>query len=148
MAWLIALVAAGAAVLVAWRARPGSPREDPAAGLATELAYLRQRIEAGGQIFGQRLEGIEARMTQTQTANADLARDIFDTLGTVRSATESVAEQAKEFTALSDMLKPPRARGAIGEAMLEELLRQVLPPQAYEIQHRFASGPVVDAVVR
>jgi DNA recombination protein RmuC len=32
--------------------------------------------------------------------------------------------------------------------MLEELLRQVLPPQSYECQHRFSSGVIVDAVVR
>nr|MDQ3958357.1 DNA recombination protein RmuC [Actinomycetota bacterium] len=36
----------------------------------------------------------------------------------------------------------------LGEAMLEELLRQVLPPQAYSTQHRFRTGAIVDAVVR
>jgi DNA recombination protein RmuC len=32
--------------------------------------------------------------------------------------------------------------------MLEELLRQVLPPQAFACQHRFASGVIVDAIVK
>jgi DNA recombination protein RmuC len=51
-----------------------------------------------------------------------------------------VAEQAREFNVLADLLKAPKARGGLGEAMLSELLGQVLPPSAFSIQHRFKSG--------
>ena len=77
-----------------------------------------------------------------------MAQGIFETLGDVRRATTTVADQAKEFSSLQDLLRAPKARGGIGEAMLEELLRQVLPPQAFSTQHRFSSGVVVDAVVK
>jgi DNA recombination protein RmuC len=86
-------------------------------------------------------------MFQTQTASTDLARNIFDSLGEIRQATSAVAEQAGQFTTLQDLLKPPKARGGIGEAMLGELLRQVLPPSGYDCQHRFTSGVIVDAIV-
>ena len=92
----------------------------------------------------RRLEGIDVRMTQTQSSNADLAQGIFETLGDVRRATTTVAEQAREFGTLQDLLKAPKARGGLGEALLEELLRQILPPQAFSTQHRFTSGVVVD----
>ncbi|MGH2799717.1 MAG: DNA recombination protein RmuC, partial [Thermoleophilaceae bacterium] len=69
-------------------------------------------------------------------------------LGDLRSATKSVAEQAREFNVLADLLKAPKARGGLGEAMLVELLGQVLPPSAWATQHRFRSGATVDAVVR
>lgn len=117
-----------------------------------QVAHLAQRVSADTAVLtqrlDQRLEGIDSRMSQTNATNNDLARHIFATLGDVRTATTAVAEQAKEFASLQDLLKPPKARGGIGEAMLEELLSQVLPPQAFRIQHRFSSGAIVDAAVR
>jgi DNA recombination protein RmuC len=77
-----------------------------------------------------------------------MSRDIFDTLGRVQEATGQVAEQAREFSLFQDMLRAPKLRGGVGEAMLEEMLAQVLPPAAYEIQHRFKTGATVDAAVR
>ena len=114
----------------------------------TELERLADHVNADTEAVARRLEGIDSRMTASQVANQDLARSIFETLGHVQGATRRVADQAREFAALQDLLRAPKARGGIGEAMLAELLRQVLPPASYEMQHRFATGVVVDAVVK
>lgn len=118
------------------------------AGLREEMRRLGDRVVTDSTMLSARLEGIDSRMTQTQTVSTDLAQNIFATLGEVKAATNTVADQAREFTSLQDLLRAPKARGGIGEAMLEELLRQVLPPQAYSTQHRFTSGTIVDAVVK
>jgi DNA recombination protein RmuC len=118
------------------------------AGLHDEIRHLSDRFSSDTSFLSTRLEGIDSRMFQTQTASTDLARSIFDSLGEIRQATSAVADQAGQFTALQDLLKPPKARGGVGEAMLGELLRQVLPPSGYECQHRFTSGVIVDAIVR
>jgi DNA recombination protein RmuC len=118
------------------------------AEIRAEMRHLADRMGADSLMLSQRLEGIDSRMSRSQSSNADLARGIFETLGDVRQATNQVADQARQFTSLQDLLRPPKARGGLGEAMLEELLRQVLPPSGYEIQHRFSSGLIVDAVVR
>lgn len=127
-------------------------RDEALAGELTsvkdEMRHLAERLGENSTLINRRLEGIDSRMTDTQVANSDLATNIFETLGDVRTATTMVADQAKEFGSLQDLLKAPKARGGIGEAMLEELLRQVLPPQSYECQHRFRSGTIVDAVVK
>jgi DNA recombination protein RmuC len=152
VAALIGLAAAGLAYARARTAAGARPEDER---LQQELAAMREdvrrladRVVSDAGLVTQRLEGIDSRMTQTQTANADMAQGIFETLGDVRRATTVVADQAKEFSSLQDLLRAPKARGGIGEAMLEELLRQVLPPQAFSTQHRFKSGTVVDAVVR
>jgi DNA recombination protein RmuC len=116
--------------------------------LRDEMRRLGERVGTDTTMLSSRLEGIDSRMTQTQTVSTDLAQNIFATLGDVQRATSTVADQAREFSALQDLLRAPKARGGIGEAMLEELLRQVLPPQAYSMQHRFTSGVIVDAVVK
>ena len=147
---LVALVGISVGFLVARLARSvgaggGSPDVE---ALRHEVRGLTERLSVDSGRLAARLEGIDSRMMSGQVANQDLAQNIFDTLGDVRRATTSVADQAQQFTALQDLLRAPKARGAIGEAMLEELLRQVLPPQSYSMQHRFGTGTIVDAVVR
>lgn len=157
---LVAALLAGGAYLrartrVAPPAGPSPEEVARAEALASDLAGLREemrrlgdRVVTDSTRLSARLEGIDSRMTQTQSVSTDLAQNIFATLGDVKAATNSVAAQAREFTSLQDLLRAPKARGGIGEAMLEELLRQVLPPQSYSTQHRFTSGTIVDAVVK
>lgn len=48
---------------------------------------------------------------------------------------------------LQDILKNPKQRGVLGEYFLEETLKNVLPPNSYQMQYGFKDGVVVDAVV-
>jgi DNA recombination protein RmuC len=155
LAALGAGVVCGLALVRRFGGKAPAGASDDLAAVKAELTRLSDRVGRDASLLAQRLEGIDSRMTQThaalssaQSANQELTRSIFDTLGDVRRATTTVAEQAREFSALQDLLRPPKARGGLGEAMLEELLRQVLPPRAYGMQHRFTTGVVVDAVVR
>lgn len=144
MGGVAAVVAAACLVVLLVRPRRGLE----VSALQKDLERLAERVSADTASLAGRLEGIDTRLSRGQIANQDLAQGIFETLGDVRRTTSLVAEQAKEFTGLQDLLRAPTARGALGEAMLEELLRQVLPPTAYEMQHRFKDGRVVDAVVK
>ncbi len=58
--------------------------------------------------------------------------------------TQTFAEQLKS---LQDILKNPKQRGVLGEYYLETVLKNVLPPGMYRIQHPFKNGEVVDAAV-
>ena len=161
---LVAVLAAlaAAAVVFAVMRRDRAPAEVAPDQTQEQLAALRDEIQravqtvrtdtdALSQRLETRLEGIDTRVNQTindtQGRSQALAQGIFDKLGEVSTATTNVAEQAKQFTLLQDLLKPPKARGGIGEAMLEQLLSQVLPKSHYSTQYRFASGLIVDAVV-
>jgi DNA recombination protein RmuC len=143
---IAALAASIAAVVWVRRAAGAAPGE--LRTVREQVSLLAQRLESDSARLFSRLEGIDTRMVHTQAQSSELAASIFATLGDVARHTATVAQQAREFTALQNLLRPPKARGGVGEAMLEQLLRQVLPPPAYMTQHRFSSGVVVDAVVR
>lgn len=64
---------------------------------------------------------------------------------------EKTNEQVVNFSAqlqnLQDILKNPKQRGILGEYFLEETLKNVLPPNSYQMQYEFKDGVIVDAVV-
>lgn len=53
-----------------------------------------------------------------------------------------------ELRGLSELFLVPRTRGVVGETMLEELLSSWLPKGSFSMQHGFANGTRVDAVIR
>ncbi|HWC65258.1 MAG TPA: DNA recombination protein RmuC [Thermoanaerobaculia bacterium] len=102
------------------------------------------RIEASQAALGQNL----GTMQQQSAESAMLLKSVGENLGKVFEASKKIEKLAGDVTRLEDLLKPPKIRGLLGEAFLEEALRQVLPPGSWEMQKRFADGEVVDAAVR
>ncbi len=48
---------------------------------------------------------------------------------------------------MSRIFNNPRMRGGLGETMMEELIRNWLPPDSYQFQYGFAGGQRADAVI-
>ena len=96
----------------------------------------------------RRLEGLDGRLLSTQTSAGETAAQIADKLARVEKSSESMLERANDLKRLEQALRPPKARGGFGELLLANLLADILPSSAYALQHGFASGERVDAVVR
>ena len=103
-----------------------------------------ERIKASQAALGQNI----GTMQQQSAESAMLLKSVGENLGKVFEASKKIEKLAGDVTRLEDLLKPPKIRGLLGEAFLEEALRQVLPPGSWEMQKRFADGEVVDAAVR
>jgi len=56
-----------------------------------------------------------------------------------------LAESLKD---LEKTLKHQKQRGTLGEASLELILGNILPPNGYSLQHRFENGETVDAIIK
>jgi DNA recombination protein RmuC len=76
------------------------------------------------------------------------SNQISQTLGQLTAATQYMVDVGTKVSNLEDLLRPPKLRGGMGETLLGELLAQILPEKAYGLQHCFASGERVDAVIR
>jgi len=77
-----------------------------------------------------------------------MLNDVHRKLGGLEQASRQIQELGRDIGQLQDILKAPKLRGNLGEYLLEDLLRQVLPERNFETQYRFRDGTVVDAVVK
>jgi DNA recombination protein RmuC len=102
-----------------------------------QLTMVNQQIQSQTTSVGNRLDNA-----------AKVIGDVQKNLGELGKATEEIRELGQNVSKLEELLKAPKLRGGLGEFLLEELLKQVLPATHFEMQHRFRTGDVVDAVIR
>ncbi len=64
-----------------------------------------------------------------------------------RESTKQVFTIAEQLQNLEKVLKHQKQRGNLGEASLELILGNILPPTAYKMQYEFPGGETVDAAI-
>jgi DNA recombination protein RmuC len=148
IAVLGAVVAAAVVLLRTLRAELGALRDASGSQLADRNAEVDRRLQALGETMDRRLGSLDERVDRRLESATKTTTAIHERLGKVDEATSQMLERAKELGRLEQALRPPKARGGFGELLLENLLRDRLPPSAFHMQHTFASGERVDAIVR
>jgi DNA recombination protein RmuC len=78
---------------------------------------------------------------------AKVIQDVQNKLGELGRATQEIKELGQSVSKLEEMLRAPKLRGGLGELLLEDLLKQVLPVGAYDVQYTFRNGQTVDAII-
>jgi len=79
--------------------------------------------------------------------SAKLISDVTEKLTKLDETNKQVVNFSAQLQNLQDILKNPKQRGVLGEYFLEETLKNVLPPNSYQMQYPFKDGTIVDAVV-
>ena len=100
----------------------------------------------------------EFMMTQTdqgRTLMATISKQVGDQLIEVvkgvtetRESTKQIFTIAEQLGNLEKVLKNQKQRGNLGEASLELVMSNILPPGAYQMQYEFPGGETVDAIIR
>jgi len=76
-----------------------------------------------------------------------IIRDVTERLTKLDETNKQVLNFSDQLSSLQDILRNPKQRGVLGEYFLEETLKNVLPPNSYQMQYKFEDGEIVDAVV-
>lgn len=79
--------------------------------------------------------------------SAKLISEVTEKLTKLDETNKQVVNFSAQLQGLQDILKNPKQRGVLGEYFLEETLKNVLPPNSYQMQYKFKDGTIVDAVV-
>jgi DNA recombination protein RmuC len=88
-------------------------------------------------------KSIHARLDNTH----QVVGDVRQQLGLLKESSRRMLEIGQDISSLEMILRPPKLRGGLGELFLADLLSQILPPNHFELQHRFKGGETVDAVI-
>jgi DNA recombination protein RmuC len=125
------------------------------------LVLLPKNQHLNQQILALQNQLVDIQKKQAESATQSLAEqtgfyqrsqamlnDVHRKLGGLEQASRQIQELGRDIGALQDILKAPKLRGNLGEYLLQDLLRQVLPERNFQMQYRFRDGTIVDAVVR
>jgi DNA recombination protein RmuC len=106
---------------------------------------LQDAIKNSAQITGQMTSDAQTKMADELKNTREQISQIQRQLGEVQQAGKQMSLTAQT---LEGILGGAKSRGSLGEVTLERLLEDSLPRAQYEMQYRFSSGEVADAVIK
>ena len=147
-------------IAMLWRMQQGSvqaPQDSQSMVLMqNQLAELARAMDSKlGE--GQKTMS-EFMMTQTDQGRALMATitkqvgdqliEVVKGVSETRESTKQIFTIAEQLGNLEKVLKNQKQRGNLGEASLELVMSNILPPGAYQMQYEFPGGETVDAIIR
>ncbi len=112
---------------------------------------LTQAIESLGKIVDARLEEIGGKVSERLEEGFKKTNETFisvmQRLATIDEAQKKIDGLTVNMVSLQELLGDKRSRGAYGEVQLEGLVRNVLPPDSFKMQHTFENGMRVDCAL-
>ena len=133
-----------------------------AAMLKTDLIELNKSLLTMQEKFGQNLTNLNDRVSEKLDKNnlniqtsvqrqlgesSKIVNEVSKRLTKLDETNKRVVDVADELKTLQNVLQNPKQRGVFGEFYLSQVLENVLPPNAFQLQYKFKNGEAVDAVV-
>jgi DNA recombination protein RmuC len=156
----------GLLALLAFRVMGGGDSKQ-LAELAGRLTQMAESSAAAQAQFAERLQAQERALSKTlEERLADVTRRIGDSLqkntasttenlsalnqrlAVIDAAQKNISELSGQVIGLQDILSNKQARGAFGEIQLNDLVRNALPPSAYDFQVTLGNGKRADCVLK
>ncbi len=143
------LVLVGLLVKNNFAAREEMIRQSTAVGLLQQqLEAIRQSQTSHGETLTKNLQTGQQSLTQHLEKSHETLNKLHTQIGQLQGASNRMLQLGADVRSLQDILKAPKLRGQLGEQSLERLLGEILPAGSFEMQHAFASGKIVDALIK
>lgn len=123
---------------------------------AAAQAQLAERLQAQEQALSKSLEERLAEVTrrigdslqQNTTKTTENLSELKQRLAVIDAAQKNISELSGQVIGLQDILSDKQARGAFGEVQLNDLVRNALPPAAFDFQVTLGNGKRADCVLK
>ncbi|MBL8469483.1 DNA recombination protein RmuC [Methyloversatilis discipulorum] len=121
-------------------------------GLQNASVQLTASIESLTRTVNERLELLSGRVHERLEEGFRKTNETFASvmarLATIDEAQKKIEGLSTSVVSLKELLGDKKARGAFGEVQLEALVRNALPPDAFEFQATLSNGARVDCLLR
>ncbi len=116
------------------------------------MGMIKQDLQGIHSTLNERLDKSNSMMQEAMSrqfaASSRLIGEVTRDLTELKESNKQVMSITDELKLLQNTLQNPKQRGVLGEYFLQSVLENVLPPERFVLQHKFADGEIVDAVVR
>lgn len=155
---IIAVVILGVLVLalaglMAWLLlRPAAKNDNSTLMLKADMTELNKSVlelkDGLQKQLSDQLGASNKQLASQSAASIRILQEVTEKLTKLEGTNKNVGDIAAELKTLQNVLQNPKQRGVIGEFYLEQILKNTLPPGAFQLQYRLAEGLIVDAVIK
>ncbi len=154
---LLAVLVAGFAAVIVFLRRDKKPVDD-----SQGFLLLQQRLQELSNVLDSKLgesrkemrDSVQSQFSESKKLLSEISEKMKNSLMDVTKEQTKTNEATRQFMTIAEqlanlekVLKHQKQRGNLGEASLELILANILPPGAYKMQYRFKNNDAVDAVI-
>ena len=158
LAVFVLLVLFAAAAYAWWQTSRGLAAMAADTGKGDLARYIADLTRAQGEITGhvrglsERLDGFGHRIGQSMSETTKNTHDSLAKLGErlaiIDKAQQTITTLSGQVVELQHVLANKQTRGAFGQGRMEAIVKDGLPPNAYEFQYTLSNGTRPDCVIR
>ncbi|MBT4740301.1 MAG: DNA recombination protein RmuC [Rhodospirillaceae bacterium] len=101
---------------------------------------LNERLEKVTQRVGESIQKTTDKTTESLT-------DLQKRLAVIDAAQKNIADLSTDIVGLQDILSNKQARGAFGQAQMEDIVRDMLPADYFKFEATLSNGKRVDCLI-
>ncbi len=117
-------------------------------------SFMKTVDEKMGDSNKEMQQAVRMQFSESQKLISQINEQVERNLMSVTKEMTAANETSKQVLTITDqlrnlekVLKHQKQRGNLGEAALELILSNILPPTVYKLQYQFKNGETVDAVI-
>ncbi len=142
---LLAVIATGIIVAIILLVKKNQPDDEKP---EQSIIMMQEQLKEIRQSLGIQQNELQKNMQSQFAESTKVIRDVTEKLIKLDETNKQVIGFTDQLQNLEKVLTNSKTRGALGEANLELILSNILPPGSYKMQHRFKNGETVDAVIK
>ncbi|OGS96101.1 MAG: hypothetical protein A3H31_01555 [Gallionellales bacterium RIFCSPLOWO2_02_FULL_57_47] len=112
--------------------------------LANSIETLSRTVDGRLELIGGK---VNERLDEGFKKTNETFVSVMARLATIDEAQKKIDGLTTNMVSLQELLGDKRSRGAFGEVQLEGLVRNIMPPQSYAMQHTLPNGNRADCVL-
>ncbi len=156
---ILVVVVAALLAMLAWQRRGVTGGN----GTGEGALLIKQDMDRLSRDIAQLKDGVQAQMVHNNTAvqqtmqkqfaaSSRIIAEVTERLTKLDDTNRRVVDVADELKTLQNVLQNPKQRGVLGEYYLDQVLKNVMPPDRYKLQHKLGKADdgselICDAVI-